>query len=368
LWGLEAALIIETSTGPSFGECKVIKIAGPMANTSDKELSETINELSLAHLGNDKLILLPNAMMPYRQSICSYIAAMLSTAAGFPLDSVKTRLQTHKFNSAWHCIVDTKKNEGLRGFYRGLTAPLMSASVVRSISVTVYGLSVPQWSQFWFSVYGTPSHSSTIDRLVKTTPVTLSAGAVAGMVCSVISCPFEFTKLASQIELLVLRRKSVAAAEIRTKGAADVAREIVQKAGLTALYAGYRYHFLRDFIGSGVYFCVYENFKIGLSSLMQAQTSQTPHPISVAIGGAMAGTVCWTVVYPIDTYKSMVQRDIYSHAIDVSAQQVVPSRPPVTLASMFRPRMYRGLGLSIARTSLIGMVFFSCYEQLIAIM
>src|SRR5438045_3814117 len=36
------------------------------------------------------------------------------------LDSVKTRMQAHKYASIPQCIVDTYKNEGTSGFFRGV--------------------------------------------------------------------------------------------------------------------------------------------------------------------------------------------------------------------------------------------------------
>lgn len=67
----------------------------------------------------------PEPIRAYRTSINSLAASVFAVAFGFPLDSVKTRLQTYKYNGNWHCIIDTYKNEGIMGFYRGLTAPLV---------------------------------------------------------------------------------------------------------------------------------------------------------------------------------------------------------------------------------------------------
>lgn len=61
----------------------------------------------------------PAVLKPYRTNFNSIAASLIAVATGFPLDSVKTRLQTYKYNGNWHCIVDTYKNEGVIGFFRG---------------------------------------------------------------------------------------------------------------------------------------------------------------------------------------------------------------------------------------------------------
>lgn len=68
----------------------------------------------------------PEPLRPYRATVNSLFASVFAVTLGFPLDSVKTRLQSYKYKGNWACIVDTYKNEGVFGFYRGLAAPLVS--------------------------------------------------------------------------------------------------------------------------------------------------------------------------------------------------------------------------------------------------
>jgi hypothetical protein len=76
-------------------------------------------ELSARTEESIRLIQLPPFLKPYKHTTCAYIASLIAVGTGFPLDSIKTRQQTYKYKNVWHCIVDTKKNEGIRGFYRG---------------------------------------------------------------------------------------------------------------------------------------------------------------------------------------------------------------------------------------------------------
>ena len=57
----------------------------------------------------------------YRTEVSASSASVLSTITAFPLDSVKTRLQTYPYNGFLHCVRSTYQSEGVRGFFRGKT-------------------------------------------------------------------------------------------------------------------------------------------------------------------------------------------------------------------------------------------------------
>lgn len=71
-------------------------------------------------------------------------------------------------------------------------------------------------------------------------------------------------------------------------------RQIMRDRGFLGLYTGFRLHFLRDTLGSGIYFGVYEAVKQSLNSAYGA--NQVNAPGSVAFAGAVCGIVAWGVV------------------------------------------------------------------------
>ena len=59
----------------------------------------------------------------YRTEVSASMSSVLSTAAAFPLDSVKTRMQTYKYSGFLDCVRHTYQAEKLRGFFRGQFVP-----------------------------------------------------------------------------------------------------------------------------------------------------------------------------------------------------------------------------------------------------
>lgn len=58
----------------------------------------------------------------YRTEVAASMSSVLSTATAFPLDSVKTRMQTYKYAGFLDCVRHTYNTEKLRGFFRGMMA------------------------------------------------------------------------------------------------------------------------------------------------------------------------------------------------------------------------------------------------------
>ena len=55
----------------------------------------------------------------YRIEVAASMSSVLSTATAFPLDSVKTRMQTYRYSGFLDCVRRTYQTEHMRGFFRG---------------------------------------------------------------------------------------------------------------------------------------------------------------------------------------------------------------------------------------------------------
>ena len=142
----------------------------------------------------------PDALQPWRPTILAYASTIASTTVGFPLDTVKTRMQTHKnFTSYGDCIKKTFAKEGIRGFFRGILAPLLSTSMSKSSSVGIFTQVKPYvYNSFFHGLELAKDHP-----FLSNIPVCLCSGIISGGIMSLFACPFEYTKVYAQISNLV---------------------------------------------------------------------------------------------------------------------------------------------------------------------
>lgn len=299
---------------------------------------------------------------PARVLFCSYFAAASSLLVTFPLDTIKTRLQTSQ-DSFVSSISGLYRESGITAFYRGISASLISASAARAMNLGIYAACIPKYASF-FGIHMATPH----DRPML--PV-LFSGLTAGTFSCVLTAPFEFTKTASQVESLILRDRSNSGggASMATScgngarkiSAFQAVRNVRRRGGWSTLYGGVEYHCLRDSIGSAIYLTVYEALKKVLSQNRKA--NDPPRPIAVAISGGVCGMAAWLAVYPIDTMKSEYQRDLYSKTLlptSLEYNDTIVRRPKFRVSL----RMYRGLGFSLLRTSIAGSCLFATFEYL----
>lgn len=75
----------------------------------------------------------------YRTEVSASSASVLSTLTAFPLDSVKTRLQTYPYNGFTDCVRRTYQSEGVRGFFRGKVDPSPHPAMAAAAAAVVIG-------------------------------------------------------------------------------------------------------------------------------------------------------------------------------------------------------------------------------------
>ena len=240
----------------------------------------------------------------YRTEISASSSSIMSTFVAFPLDFAKSRMQSYG-TSFTHTIKDAYKAEGLRAFWRGVGPPVVSVTIVRTISFSLYQRMKYILDDKITTVTG---HSPlAIANAPGSYPnaYTLAcfgmAGAASGALITTLSCPFELTKLNEQLAGKVAREarsqaKSAGSTMVEVKtGALHTARRLVQDRGWRGLYAGYSLHLLRDTIGTAIYFTTYESVK----QLMANSRGRDPtSPYAVLAAGGLCGVVSWACVSP----------------------------------------------------------------------
>ncbi|ODQ78583.1 hypothetical protein BABINDRAFT_162788 [Babjeviella inositovora NRRL Y-12698] len=320
------------------------------------------------------IMALPPQLQPWKSTIGASVASLASTVIGFPMDTVKTRLQTHKFPSAWECGKQTVRHEGVRGLFRGITAPLISVSITKTISVLIYTAAKPVAAELQGFLYyplqvsGTaPQWKNNLALAVNNAPISFLSGMVSGACISLFACPFEFTKVFSQISKLVQYKDATMPIKATPTSFVGICRIIIEHRGVRGLYTGLGLHCLRDSIGTGFYYAAYETTKLVLGSLADdnGKLSGTPIPIgpvTVALAGSLSGILSWCTVFPIDTTKSLLQRDIMTNILR-KRSGLEPLSFPERKLSIPTRRMYRGLGVSITRSVIVAIVWFGCFEN-----
>jgi hypothetical protein len=106
-------------------------------------------------------------------------------------------------------------------------------------------------------------------------------------------------------------------------------------------------------LGTGIYFMTYESCKQTLTSY-RGDKSPT-NPFSVLFAGGLCGVARWALIYPIDSAKSIYQRNCLT-AYEGRAAKKAPK------IEFFNKRLYRGLGVSMGRSCLVNSIFFSSFE------
>ncbi|KAH7320204.1 mitochondrial carrier protein [Stachybotrys elegans] len=297
----------------------------------------------------------------YRIEIAASTSSVFSTLAAFPLDSVKTRMQTYQYKGFRDCVAHTYRTEKLGGFFRGVTAPMASITLVRTVSFSIYQRAKIGYSQWikrnlGFDILAHVNKPGSYPNIYSVACFG-AAGATAGSVITFLACPFELTKLSAQVSVLLAERAKhcqrthAVAKSYQNKGTLRTMANIIKHRGMFGLYTGLRLHLLRDTLGTGIYFMVYESGK----QLGTTFAGDKSNKLAVVIAGGLCGLVSWAMIYPIDSAKSIYQRN----ALLRSKGETVEPPPKI---EFFKRHMYRGLWVSMSRSCLVNAIFFSSFE------
>lgn len=284
--------------------------------------------------------------------VCAISASYISTFAGYPLDSIKSRLQTTRTHISIARLAGlVYREEGIIGFYRGLWIPLMTISFVRAASFTIYTNTKD---------YFRDHHLLARDSVWQVATTGGIGGALSGSLISFGSAPFELVKVRRQLEYSIAASKGLKLA--KPPNTLEAIRDIFRTNGLLGLYTGFKLHFVRDTLGTALYFFEYD----GLRHLMGRQPSgeQGPTPTWMPMPaslvpffcGSLAGVTSWAIIYPLDVVKTKVQQRALAGERKRGPFETLhrllrgpdPNAPRPFLLGL--ARIYRGLGVSALRS------------------
>ncbi|KAI0636735.1 mitochondrial carrier [Trametes polyzona] len=284
--------------------------------------------------------------------VCALSASYISTFAGYPLDSIKSRLQTTRQRiSIPRLALTVYQEEGIIGFYRGLWIPLMTISFVRAASFTIYTRT---------KEYFRDRHWLARNRIFDVSATGGISGALSGSLISFGSAPFELVKVRRQLEYSIAASKGLRLA--KAPSTMEAVRDIFRTNGLLGLYTGFRLHFVRDTMGTALYFFEYDGFRYIMGRDASGEQGDTPPwlpiPVSLVpfVCGSLAGVSSWAFIYPLDVVKTKVQQRALAgerrrgvletfHRLIRGPDPDAPKPIHVGLT-----RLYRGLGVSALRS------------------
>ncbi|KEF58159.1 uncharacterized protein A1O9_06084 [Exophiala aquamarina CBS 119918] len=334
----------------------------------------------------------------YRQTLASAPACALAVIAGSlvvktlkaPLENVKVRMQSRYFPNAYLATKHTYRTEGIRGFWAGTFSPLVSITTSRALGFSIYRkakYTLDGWIEAatgssplqHVNKPGTYPNSSTLLCFT-------GAGMISGGVTAVVLTPVELIKNATQSSVLMASSPSTststpkpasgaAAPSVKNYGRVSSwtsMKRIIERRGVFGLWTGFRLHLLRDVIGSGIYFGVYETTKQSLNSYYGAEKANTPG--AIAIAGAICGIGAWVVTYPLDTMKTRAQNNLVNIGSSAAAAAAAatttsssssssPSAAVALSKAAMRSSKWKGVEMIILRSSIQNMIQMSFFEQ-----
>eukprot|EP00605_Chrysophyceae_sp_TOSAG23-4_P002742 GSChrysophyteH1.ASY1.ANO1.3021.1 assembled CDS len=247
-------------------------------------------------------------------------AGVVGTLIGYPLDSIKTRMQashgsTNMFSMARHVWIE----EGATGFYRGVASPLAALTILNTLNFSSYAN--------FRRLYGVSDENIALGKFEWKVPL---AAATVGPLASIISTPFELVKT----QMVINNRNG------------PVGPGTPRPSSILFL---------------STYFMVYEHTKSRLSQTLSSTFGMNEQG-SIPIAGGIAGALGWFVSFPLDCIKSNIQGVPFENGRAAAAR---PGARQVA-SRLFRERgvagLYHGVIPSIMRAFLVSASRFSVYE------
>lgn len=222
----------------------------------------------------------------------------------------------------------TFAKEGMRGLYRGVSAPLLAVTPIFATS-------------FWGYDMG-----QRIIRLAEQLPegsnLTITQKCIAGGLSAIPT-----TALMAPSERIKCLLQTTSG---RYSGMMDCAMAVYKEGGLQSVFRGTFATLLRDVPGSIAWFGTYEYVKLQMMTMQGMSDMSQLSPLSVLTAGGFAGMACWVFSIPADVLKSRYQSapdGTYRGLYDVYTQ-LMRQEGPSALFTGIRPALIRAFPANAA--------------------
>ncbi|QIW98171.1 hypothetical protein AMS68_003689 [Peltaster fructicola] len=293
------------------------------------------------------------------------LAGMMGKVVEYPFDTVKVRLQSQPdhlplaYTGPLDCFKKSLQQDGIRGLFRGLSAPMIGAAAETASLFFTYRIAQELLRS---TVYkGHP----TDEKLPL--PVLAGAGALSGAFTSFILTPIELVKcrmqvpMQSSVDPTLGPKLGLTSNTIRPM---VVISDVYRNDGIAGFWRGQLGTLLRETGGSAAWFGSYELLTATFKKRAQSNRQDaTDLPIWQQMSaGAAAGVSYNFLFYPADTIKSKMQTG--ELGISGSNRQTFVGTAKMLWRSHGLSGLYRGCGITMARAAPSSALIFTVYEAL----
>ncbi|CCI49491.1 unnamed protein product [Albugo candida] len=276
---------------------------------------------------------MPDAPSAIIDVVSGVTAGCAGVFVGQPFDTIKVRLQTHGtfYKGPIDCAKQTFKHEGIHGFFKGLSSPLIGSACTNAIVFSIYEKAL--------KYLGTDEKHPSLDSV-------FIAGCLGGFCQTIAVTPTDLIKCRLQVQDGHQRN--------HYRGPIDCIRHVYQRNGSRGFYLGFNATILRETPSFGFYFYTYEKTKRAMVS--HGFNDNT----AMLCAGGLSGVGSWTLSYPLDVVKSSIQ----TLPIDATRKEKQMMYQVKSLYAKGGVRIFvRGLETAVLRAFPVNAVTFFCYEQ-----
>ena len=267
-----------------------------------------------------------SAQKASHEAVAGAWAGLVGTVLGYPLDVVKSRMQTahagahvaNATNPATSASVRPRgvpggagfvasftklaREEGLRGAYRGLGPPVCMMMLMNAVNFTAFnrakealGVDGP----VGLGARGDRGSASVVDWRV------VAAATAVGPPCALIGTPFELVKLQMQMEARHAHGGGGNQKTFRDRSAFRFATTLHSTYGWRVFYLGGATNVARECLFNAVFFSTFEHTRFGFADSCEERGIR--REVAIATAGGLAGAAAWLLSLPLDCVKSGVQ-------------------------------------------------------------
>jgi len=275
----------------------------------------------------------------------------------------------YKYSGTLDCVQQSIRDKGLSSLYKGFTTRLVGGMLENGIHFVAYATIKRE-------VLHQKQLGSVANAELSFWELAM-AGAGSGAVMSLVTTPVELIKC----------RMQVAAQQAKPRYANPIdciVQTVQQEGGLKALYKGHVSTMYREVPGSFCWYLTYEVVCEGFlqymlaKGLMQTKSREDLPMWCHLLGGAAAGVMYWTVIFPVDTVKSILQTQNITNPASTTTTTTTTTSPfaaaktnhmsfQQALLQIYQQRgfrgLYRGWGATALRAAPADAVLFAGYEQ-----